>query len=208
MPAFPITRSSTTRPARGGKNKTHYPRSGEPNPKVRFGVVASAGGAGPVGRSRRLFGRLVPDQRRRLVARQLGRLLLRAEPHPDLARPRQVHARRREGLGRRGCSAIRPRPGSRARGPSTGSTTARSSGSASATAGSTSTITTPAGTLKAQLTSGPWEVRGLEHVDSKDGWIYFTGTRDNPMATQPLSHQARRPDRAAHADGRQPQRRP
>ena len=38
------------------------------------------------------------------------------------------------------------------------------------------------GTLKAQLTSGAWEVRALEHVDSKNGWIYFTGTRDNPVA--------------------------
>ena len=35
--------------------------------------------------------------------------------------------------------------------------------------------------LKAQLTSGPWEVRGLEYVDSKERWIYFTGTRDNPL---------------------------
>ena len=42
-----------------------------------------------------------------------------------------------------GCSAIRPKPGSKARGPSTGWQTARSSGSASATAGSISTITTP-----------------------------------------------------------------
>jgi dipeptidyl-peptidase 4 len=40
-----------------------------------------------------------------------------------------------------------------------------------------------AGNQKAQLTSGPWEVRGLEHVDSKNGWIYFSGTRDNPVAT-------------------------
>jgi dipeptidyl aminopeptidase/acylaminoacyl peptidase len=39
------------------------------------------------------------------------------------------------------------------------------------------------GKLKAQVTSGPWEVRGVEHVDSKNGWIYFTGTRDNPVAT-------------------------
>ena len=39
------------------------------------------------------------------------------------------------------------------------------------------------GSLKAQLTSGPWEVRQVEHIDSKDGTIYFSGTRDNPMAT-------------------------
>jgi dipeptidyl-peptidase-4 len=39
------------------------------------------------------------------------------------------------------------------------------------------------GRQKAQLSSGAWEVRGIEHVDSKDGWIYFNGTRDNPTAT-------------------------
>jgi dipeptidyl aminopeptidase/acylaminoacyl peptidase len=38
------------------------------------------------------------------------------------------------------------------------------------------------GGLKAQLTTGPWEVRGVEHVDLKDGWIHFTATRDNPSA--------------------------
>jgi dipeptidyl-peptidase 4 len=38
------------------------------------------------------------------------------------------------------------------------------------------------GTLKARLTSGPWEVRAIEHVDPKNGWITFNATRDNPMA--------------------------
>ncbi len=37
------------------------------------------------------------------------------------------------------------------------------------------------GNLKTQLTKGDWEVRALEHVDAKDGWIYFTATRDNPV---------------------------
>jgi dipeptidyl-peptidase-4 len=39
------------------------------------------------------------------------------------------------------------------------------------------------GTLKAQVTSGPWEVRRLDHVDLKDGGIYFTGTREAPMSS-------------------------
>lgn len=39
------------------------------------------------------------------------------------------------------------------------------------------------GTLKSQVTSGPWEARRIEHVDRKDGWIYFTGTREKPMST-------------------------
>jgi dipeptidyl-peptidase 4 len=38
------------------------------------------------------------------------------------------------------------------------------------------------GTVKAQLTSGPWEVRAIEHVDPKNGWITFNATKDKPMS--------------------------
>ncbi len=39
------------------------------------------------------------------------------------------------------------------------------------------------GKLKGQVTSGPWEARRIEHVDDQDGWIYVTGTREAPMST-------------------------
>ncbi len=39
------------------------------------------------------------------------------------------------------------------------------------------------GTLKARVTSGPWEVRRIEHVNTKDGWITFTASREAPMST-------------------------
>ncbi len=39
------------------------------------------------------------------------------------------------------------------------------------------------GALKSQVTSGPWEVRRPDHVNLKDGWIYFTGSREAPMLT-------------------------
>ncbi len=39
------------------------------------------------------------------------------------------------------------------------------------------------GTLRSRLTFGPWEIRALENVGSKNGWVYFTATRDNPVAT-------------------------
>ena len=61
-----------------------------------------------------------------------------------------------------------------------------------------------AGSQKARLTSGPWEVRGVEHVDGKNGWIYFSGTRDNPMAANLYRTKAGRPDRAADTNERQP----
>jgi dipeptidyl aminopeptidase/acylaminoacyl peptidase len=39
------------------------------------------------------------------------------------------------------------------------------------------------GTLKARVTSGPWEVRRIEHIDTGDGTILFTANRERPMAT-------------------------
>ena len=38
------------------------------------------------------------------------------------------------------------------------------------------------GELKHAVTKGEWEVRGLEHVDEENGWIYITGTRDSHIA--------------------------
>jgi dipeptidyl-peptidase-4 len=39
------------------------------------------------------------------------------------------------------------------------------------------------GKLKKQLTAGPWEAQAINRVDEKGGWIYFSGTRDNPIAS-------------------------
>jgi dipeptidyl-peptidase-4 len=39
------------------------------------------------------------------------------------------------------------------------------------------------GKLKKPLTSGPWEMRTLHRCDEQGGWIYFSGTRDNHIAT-------------------------
>ncbi|HNS19840.1 MAG TPA: S9 family peptidase [Sedimentisphaerales bacterium] len=38
------------------------------------------------------------------------------------------------------------------------------------------------GQLKHSITDGQWEVRGVQHVDEEGGWVYFTGTRDSPIA--------------------------
>src|SRR5262249_9226833 len=47
-----------------------------------------------------------------------------------------------------------------------------------------------AGKLKGAVTSGEWEVTNgpfkkppVERVDEAAGWVYFTGKRDNPIAT-------------------------
>jgi dipeptidyl-peptidase-4 len=40
----------------------------------------------------------------------------------------------------------------------------------------------PDGTLKRQVTSGPWEVRAVLHAAGPSGWVNFAGTRDDPLA--------------------------
>ena len=107
------------------KNPLSQVGRAEPEGAVRRGRCTWWSGA--MGRSFRVFAGLVLDQRRGLVAGQLGGLLLRAEPNADVARPGQVQP---GGDGARSseCSAMRPRPGSRARGRFTGWRTARSCG--------------------------------------------------------------------------------
>ncbi|HYP53656.1 MAG TPA: DPP IV N-terminal domain-containing protein, partial [Pyrinomonadaceae bacterium] len=38
------------------------------------------------------------------------------------------------------------------------------------------------GTLVKQITSGPWEVRGIDAVDEAGGWVYFHGTEHSHIA--------------------------
>jgi dipeptidyl aminopeptidase/acylaminoacyl peptidase len=39
------------------------------------------------------------------------------------------------------------------------------------------------GSLENQVTSGDWEVRAVPRVDEESGWVYLTGTRDNPLGS-------------------------
>jgi dipeptidyl aminopeptidase/acylaminoacyl peptidase len=39
------------------------------------------------------------------------------------------------------------------------------------------------GKLLCPLTTGPWEARALHHVDEDGGWVYFSGTKDSPIAS-------------------------
>jgi len=163
------------------EEKTHYPRAGEPNPKVRFGVVASAGG---------------PVQWLDLSDYSPDSFLISdAGWWPDgTAAYCYVQNRTQTWL-----DLLKFNPGEEK-----GSTTRLFRDSTKAWIESPGPIHwlgdgsflwlserdgwkhlyhyDASGALKAQLTSGPWEVRALEHVDSKEGWIYFTATRDNPVA--------------------------
>ncbi len=162
--------------------QTHYPRSGEPNPKVRFGVVASAGGpiqwADLSDYSADAF--LISDvgwwsdssaaycyvQNRVQTWLDFVKFtpgdekgsvkrLFRDQTKAWIESPGPVHW-----LGDGTFLWLSERDGWKHL-----------------------YHYDAAGKQKAQLTSGAWEVRGLEYVDPKNGWIYFSGTRDNPMAT-------------------------
>ena len=115
------------------------------------------------------------------MAGQLGGLLLRAESNPDLARSGQGQPRLDEGTVKRVF-----RDSTKAWIESPGPIHWLADGSflwLSERDGWKHIYHYSAdGTLKRQLTSGRWEVRQLEHVDSKNGWVYFTATRDNPVA--------------------------
>ena len=39
------------------------------------------------------------------------------------------------------------------------------------------------GKLEKAITAGPWEVRTLQRYDEPSGWIYFSATRDSPIAS-------------------------
>ena len=54
------------------------------------------------------------------------------------------------------------------------------------TAGTTSTCYGPDGAIAQRLTSGAWRVTGIEAVDEKGGWVYFSG-----RPTKILGHAAR-----------------
>ena len=182
MPACRCTRSWTTRPRRRRLEQTHYPRSGEPNPKVRFGVVASAGG---------------PVQWADLSDYSADSFLISDVGWwPDSSAAYcYVQNRIQTWL-----DFVKFTPGEEK-----GSVKRLFRDQTKAWIESPGPVHwlddgtflwlserdgwkhlyhyDAAGNQKAQLTSGPWEVRGIEHVDSKNGWIYFSGTRDNPVAT-------------------------
>ena len=71
---------------------TPYPKSGEPNPHVRLGIVAARPAArwpGPTSSDYSPDSFLISGVG--WWADGSGRLLLRPEPHPDLARPSEGH---------------------------------------------------------------------------------------------------------------------
>jgi dipeptidyl-peptidase 4 len=161
--------------------QTHYPRSGEPNPKVRFGVVASAGG--PV-----QWADLSDYSADSFLISDVGwwsdssaaycYVQNRIQTWLDFLKftPGEENGSVKR-LFRDQTKAWIESPGPvRWLGDGTFLWLSERDGWKHLYHYDS------AGNQKAQLTRGPWEVRGLEHVDSKNGWIYYSGTRESPIA--------------------------
>ncbi len=161
------------------EEKTHYPKSGEPNPKVRFGVVAASGG--PV-----QWADLSDYSADSFLISDVGwwpdssaaycYVQNRTQTWLDLVKVTPDA---------RGSVKRVFRDSTKAWIESPGAIDWLTDGSflwLSERDGWKHLYHYAAdGSLKSQLTKGDWEVRALQHADSKDGWIYFTATRDNPM---------------------------
>jgi dipeptidyl-peptidase 4 len=161
------------------EEKTHYPKSGEPNPKVRFGVVTALGG--PIEWAD--LSDYSPD----------SFLISDAGWWPDSSAA-YFYAQNRTQTwldlikfspGRRGGVKRVFRDSTKAWIDSTGPIHWLDDGAflwlSERDGWKHLYHYSGDGTLKAQLTSGNWEIRALEHVDTKNGWVYFTATRDNPV---------------------------
>lgn len=59
------------------------------------------------------------------------------------------------------------------------------------------------GKLLRQLTSGKWEIRDVHGIDEKNGWVYFSGTKDSHIAvnTYRVSLQGGEPQRLTQGAG-------
>ncbi len=165
-------------PPRGFLEREHYPKSGDPIPQVRLGIVSSAGGS-PQWQSLdgysadncivTRFG-WVPDSSRLYVYLQD-----RAQKWLDIR-----HLERSSGI-----FSDRTRWESKTWVPDPDEPTYLKDGSY--------LICNEAsgwrhierhhgdGSLAMQLTSGEWEVRSLLGIDAIEAWVYFVGTKESPV---------------------------
>jgi dipeptidyl aminopeptidase/acylaminoacyl peptidase len=159
--------------------QTPYPRSGDPNPKVRLGLVAAAGG--PV---RWADLSEYPDDDRLIVLAgwwpdgqsAFAYVQDRAQTWLDVVRiPSSEGPATR--LFRETTKAWVDNPGApHFLGDGTFLLPSERDGWKHLYRFSAD------GQLQGRVTSGEWEVRSVEHVDESGGWVYFTATKDSPIA--------------------------
>ncbi len=158
---------------------TAYPRAGEPNPKVKLGIVTAAGGPGKwVDLGEYTDGAFLvtgagwlPDSERIYFFVQD-----RAQTWLDIdTAPRE---------GGKPTRLLRDSTRAWIEPPDTLRFLADGSFllSSERTGWKHLYLYDKAGTLKHAVTEGEWEARKVHHVDEKNGWVYLTGTRDCPIA--------------------------
>ena len=164
------------------EERTHYPRAGEPNPKVRLGIVGGAGGAvqwadlSDYSPESSLISEVgwFPDSSAYAYVQD------RAQTWLDLVKitPSSAEKAAARRLFRDGTKAYIDSPGPLHPYKDGGFLWL------SEQDGWKHIYHYAAdGTLHSRVTWGPWEVRRIEHVDTKDGWILFTANREAPMST-------------------------
>jgi dipeptidyl aminopeptidase/acylaminoacyl peptidase len=165
------------------EERTHYPRAGEPNPKVRLGIVGGGGGAVQ-------WADLTDYSPDSMLISEVGWF-------PDSSAYAYVQDRAQTWLdlvkvtpssdGEKAATKRLFRDATRAYIDSPGPLHPYKDGGflwLSEQDGWKHIYHYAAdGTLNTRVTWGPWEVRRIEHVDTKDGWILFTANREAPMST-------------------------
>ena len=191
---------------------TAYPRAGEPNPKVRLGVVSVAGGpvkwadlgqytegnylitgAGWLPDSERVYF-FVQDRAQtwldiNIVSKDGGepKRLLRETTKAWVEPPETLRfladSSRVAGI----LPAIRGRDAldTKEQGQDALATSVADGSfllSSERTGWNHLYLYDPNAKFKHAVTSGEWEARKVHHVDEKNGWVYFVGTKDSPIA--------------------------
>jgi dipeptidyl aminopeptidase/acylaminoacyl peptidase len=158
---------------------TAYPRAGEPNPKVRLGVVSAAGGPAkwvdldkyPEGGYLITGAGWLPDSERVHFFVQD-----RAQTWLDINTASRDGGEPKRLLRETTKAWVEP--------PDTLSFLADGSFllASERTGWNHLYLYDPNAVLKHAVTSGEWEARKVHYVDEKNGWVYFTGTRDSHIA--------------------------
>lgn len=168
-------------PVRQRIEETRYPKAGDPNPLVQFGVVAVDGKTAPV------FAELRTYDPVQIIISGAGFF-------PGAGAPAYFYVQNREQTWLDFC--MLPRTGGEPKVLFRDQTQAwiESPGEPKFLADGSFLLSSERtgwkhwylysadGTLKHPVTTGEWEARGLECVDEAGGWIYVTGTRDSHIA--------------------------
>jgi dipeptidyl aminopeptidase/acylaminoacyl peptidase len=166
-------------PERQQVEATPYPRAGDPNPKVRLGIVSAAGGPvkwvdlGEYTEGAYLVtgaGWLPDSEKIYFFVQDRAQTWLDVDTAPrDGGKPKRLL---------RDSTRAWIEPPDTPRFLADGSFLL----SSERTGWKHLYLYDKAGALKRAVTEGEWEVRKVHHVDEKNGWVYLTGTRDCPIA--------------------------